>query len=268
MFADDRGYGRKMEERSREAQKKSPSADRGPGYSLPISIAFFPGFLPKTGLGGWAPGLVTRRFADGAGFHLPKGADVVLQLHYHRSGRAEKDRASVGLYFTTGKARHLQGVAVPASFVAIPAGAKHYRVEGKVWVRQDCQIHAVMPHMHLLGRQIKITMTPPGGKTRTLVDIDDWDFNWQENYFFREPIAVKWGTRFDIEGVFDNSAGNPLNPNQPPRRVLVGLQTTDEMCVGFLGATTDRPGPIRFDIGVRVPGVGWLGEGGLPGWGL
>ncbi len=125
-----------------------------------------------------------------------------------------------------------------------------------------------MPHMHLLGRQIKVAMTPPGGPTRTLVAIRDWDFNWQEEYLFRESIDVKAGTRFDVEAVFDNSAGNPFNPHQPPRPVLLGLQTTDEMCVGFLGATTARPGHIRYDVGVRLPWVGWLEDGGIPGLGL
>jgi len=102
-----------------------------------------------------------------------------------------------------------------------------------------------MPHMHMIGKQIKVTMTPPDGAAQTLVDIPDWDYNWQETYFFREPIAVKAGTRFDIEAHYDNSAKNPRNPSNPPRLVKFGEQTTDEMCFGFIGATSDKPGRIR-----------------------
>jgi peroxiredoxin len=267
LFVDRRGRGRQLEERARQ-QKQDSAADRGPGYSLPLSVAFLPGFLPAGGLGGWAPGLVPRPLSDGAGYHLPRGSDIVLQLHYHRSGRVEKDRTTVGLYFAKGPGRRLQGLAVPASFLSIPAGVQSYRVAGKMWVRQDCRLHAIMPHMHLLGRQIKVTMTPPGGPARTLVAITDWDFNWQEAYFFRDTIPVKAGTLFEVEGVFDNSAANPRNPFQPPQRVLVGLETTNEMCVAALAATSAGPGRIRYDIGVRLPGLGWLLDAGIPVFGL
>jgi hypothetical protein len=74
---------------------------------------------------------------------------------------------------------------------------------------------------------------------RTLVNIDDWDFNWQENYFLKEPIAVKAGTKFGVEAVYDNSEKDANNPSKPPRRVWVGEGTTSEMCFGFLDATSD-----------------------------
>jgi peroxiredoxin len=270
LFVDGRGRARGLEERARRGQQLRPGgADRGPGYSLPLSLAFLPGFLPDGGVGGWAPGMVPWPLARGVGYRLPRGADLVLQMHYHRSGRAEKDRTRVGLYFCKEKsARRLQGLTVPASFLAIPAGARNHRVTGKAWVRQDCTLYAIMPHMHMLGKRITITMTPPGGRARTLMHVADWDFNWQEDYYFREPIRAPAGTRFDIEGVFDNSAANPFNPFHPPRTVLAGLQTTDEMCVGFLGATADRPGLIRCDVGVRLPGLGWVPGGTIPTWGL
>src|SRR5205823_5639025 len=105
-----------------------------------------------------------------------------------------------------------------------------------------------MPHMHMVGKQIKITMLPPEGEPRTLIAIKDWDYNWQETYFFKEPIPIKAGTRLRMEAVYDNSAGNPNNPHQPPKIVFAGRETTNEMCFGFLGATADQPGRIRFTI--------------------
>ena len=134
-----------------------------------------------------------------------------------------------------------------APITSIPAGDDHFRVQGSIWVHQDCTLYTVMPHMHMLGREIKVTMVPPEGSARTLVAIKDWEYNWQETYLFKEAIPVKAGTRFDIEAFYDNSAKNPSNPYQPPRRVFLGEQTTNEMCFGFLGATSDQPGRIRFD---------------------
>jgi peroxiredoxin len=262
LFADTTGQARKVEARARG--KYQGTQDHGPGYSMPMGLSFLPGFLPKTGLGGWAPGQVIRHFPEGTGFPLPRGADVVMQLHYHRNGRAETDRTSVGLYFARKPAaRRIQGVVVPGHFLFIPV-AEHYRVAGSVWVGQDCHLHAIMPHMHLLGRAIKLTMVPPGGPPRTLVAIADWDFNWQETYFFKEAVAVPAGTRFDIEGIFDNSARNPSNPHHPPRPVMFGLETTNEMCLGFLGMTADQGGTIRYAVQPRIQGVDWRPSWGIP----
>jgi hypothetical protein len=270
LFVDRKGRGLRLAQRA-AANSRRPTDERGdcgPGYSLAMGLAFLPGFLPDGVLGGWSPGNVVRRFPDEVGFFLPRGADIILQLHYHRSGRTEKDRAQVGLYFSRkGDGRRIQGVTVPAQFLFIPAGAERFRVQGSVTVHQDCHLYVLMPHMHQLGRNIQISMTPPGGSAQTLVAITDWDYNWQETYFPREPIAIKAGTRLTVSGVFDNSGGNPNNPSRPPRLVLHGVQTTDEMCAGFLGVAADRGGPIRFDIHIKVPGLESL-RLDLPGWGL
>jgi hypothetical protein len=271
LFVDRKGRGRRLARRQDPGSPDRPArdtADRGPGYSLGQGFAFLPGFLPDGVMGGWSPGHVVRRFPKGVGYSLPRGADLILQLHYHRSGRTEKDRTQVGLYFSREAAgRHIKGVALPAQFLFIPAGAKNFRVEGSVTVRQDCRLYLAMPHMHKLGRQIKLSMTPPGGSAQTLVAIDDWDYNWQETFFPREPIPIKAGTRLTVSGVFDNSARNPNNSNQPPRVVWHGVQTSDEMCAAFLGIAADKPGPVRFDIHMKIPFMKsqtW----NLPGWGF
>jgi hypothetical protein len=92
-------------------------------------------------------------------------------------------------------------------------------------------------------------MTPPDGPAKTLVAIDDWDYNWQETYIFKTPVRVTAGTRLDVEAHYDNSANNPSNPNRPPRTVTYGEETTNEMCFVFLGGVADKVGgralPIR-----------------------
>jgi hypothetical protein len=249
---DDRGRARRLEERERNRTKKPGERDRGPGYSSRMGPGFFP---PSGDFGGWAPGLRPYYFPDDVAFHLPKGNDLVVQVHYHRTGRVEKDRTRIGLYFSRKPStKPIQGVIIPGLFLSIPAGVENYRVQGSVWLAQDCHLVTIMPHMHLLGKRIKITMTPPSaGKPITLVSIDEWDYNWQETYYFKKPVPVKAGTRFTVEGVYDNSAGNPNNPSNPPRRVFIGEETTNEMCFGFLGVTTDRGGVIGFRFSEKGP---------------
>jgi peroxiredoxin len=241
------GKGRELENQARE-QEKGKKVDCGPGYSAAMGLGFRPTEGKVGGLGGWAPGNVAHYLPEGYGHFLPKGADVIVQVHYHRDGRAEKDRTSIGLYFAkdAGKMQPFKSVVLPGRFLAIPPGKERFRVEGSLEIMQECTLHSVMPHMHMLGREITVTLTPPDGKKTTLVAIKDWDYNWQESYFFKEPIAVKPGTRVAVEAYYDNSEGNPNNPFNPPKWVKFGEQTTDEMCYVFLGVTSTTPGRIKI----------------------
>jgi hypothetical protein len=201
------------------------------------------GFVPQGGLSGWAPGQMPRFLPEDTGIFLPKGADVVVQMHYHRNGRVEKDRLRIGLYFAKKPVsqRFIGRTVIRGNFFIIPANEEHFRVTGALQpIKQDILLHSVMPHMHLLGKEIKVTVTPPDGKPFTLVAIKEWDYNWQETYFLKEPIALKAGTKFEVEAYYDNSAKNPNNPFNPPRAVPFGEQTDNEMCFVFLGATPDN----------------------------
>jgi hypothetical protein len=103
--------------------------------------------------------------------------------------------------------------------------------------------------MHMVGKEIKVTITPPEGETKTLIAIKEWDYNWQETYFLKEALPIEKGTRLDVEAIYDNSEQNPLNPNRPPKDVEWGEQTTDEMCFVFLGATDDEQAPkIKAEV--------------------
>jgi thiol-disulfide isomerase/thioredoxin len=241
-FIDRTGQARQMEKKERERVKSPDEQDHGPGYSVSMGV----GFIPQGALGGWAPGQMSRTLPAGTGYHLPRGSDVVVQVHYHRDGRVEKDRVSIGLYFAKQPVKYpFKGAVIPGRFLAIPAGDSSYAVKGAIEVEQDITLHSVMPHMHMLGRAIKVTLTPPAGEARTLIAIKDWDYNWQETYFLKEPIVVKAGTKLAVEAVYDNSDKNPMNPFHPPRPVRFGEQTDNEMCFVFLGAVSDSPGRIK-----------------------
>ncbi len=245
-FFDASGKGRDLE---KQAHKKvdDKQADRGPGYSAAMGLGFRAAAGQIGGLGGWAPGNVPHHLPEGYGYFLPKGSDVIVQVHYHRNGRVEKDRTSIGLYFAkdAGKMKRFKGMVIPGRFLVIPPSLERFRVRGGLEVLQECTLYSVMPHMHMLGREIKVTLTPPGGKAMTLVAIKDWEYNWQETYFLKEPMTLKPGTRLEVEAFYNNSGKNPNNPFSPPRWVKFGEQTTDEMCYIFLGATSETPGRIE-----------------------
>ena len=207
---------------------------------------------PAAGLGVGPRGNNHMLSRTESGFALPKESDIVLQVHYHRTGRVETDRTQIGLYFSKRPvARTIEPVVISPSIrnpfnFFIPPGVEEYPIKGSIWLAQDCTVYSVMPHMHLIGRRISVRMTPPGGKTETVIAIKDWDYNWQETYYFKVPLRVKEGTRFDIEGIYDNSRNNPFNPSDPPKMVRFGEQTTNEMCFGFLQTTGDKPGQVRW----------------------
>jgi peroxiredoxin len=244
IFVDSAGQGRKLEKQLRDKPPvKDPHGgtelDKGPGYYSGMGV----GFTPTGSLGGWAPGQLPRTLPDGTGIKLPKGSDVVMQVHYHRNGRLETDKTSIGLYFSKKKVeRPFQGGVMAGLFLIIPAGNDHFVVKGTSYVNEEMVLYDIMPHMHMVGKSIKVTMTPPAGKPTLLFNINQWDYNWQETYFFKEPLTLQPGTRLDLEAIYDNSSKNPSNPFNPPRLVTLGEQTFNEMCFVFLGGTSERKG--------------------------
>ena len=225
-----------------DAQKKAKpdDPDRGPGYSVPMGW----GFLPNPGnmLGGWAPGLLPKRLPEGIGQPLPKGADVCVQFHFHRTGKEEKDRTKIGIYFTKGPIHETyRSVAATGLFRTIPAGDKAFKVESMWKLTDDVTLYRLVPHMHLLGQDIELRATLPGEKERVLIRIPQWDYNWQEQYELKEPMKLPKGTVLKVLATFDNSAENPNNPTSPPKTVRFGEQTTDEMCFVFLGVASKSP---------------------------
>jgi peroxiredoxin len=250
------GQGLELEKREQAKVRTPGQADYGPGYSAAMYVGFIPdptlakpGVPPAGIFGGWAPGQLGTRTPEGTGFLLPNGADVILQIHYHRTGKPETDRTKLGLFFAKKPVdRPYQTIYVGglSPLNQIPAGIPDYLAKGSVEILTDCILHSVMPHMHLVGRSIKVTLTPPGGPATTLVDIPDWDYNWQETYWFKDPIPVKKGTVVEVSAVYDNSSHNPNNPYSPPQSIVFGEHTTNEMLFGFLGVSSKEAGQRVF----------------------
>lgn len=219
--------------------------DPGPGYTCFGGPGFSPASTQDSGefvLGGWAPGAAPQVLPEGVAARVPAGARIVLQVHYKPNGHPETDRTQVGLYFPTQPVRkQYRTLPIANRGFLIPAGAEHHKVTATLKLPAYLDVHAVSmsPHMHLLGREMKVEAESPDGSTRCLIDIDNWDFHWQGGYQYKEALPVPGGTTIRVTAYYDNSANNPENPNSPPKDVRWGERTTDEMCLLFVGFTAD-----------------------------
>jgi mono/diheme cytochrome c family protein len=199
-----------------------------------------PGLAISGGLGGWAPGATPMEYRDGVAQTIPKGAQLVMQIHYHLSGKPEEDDSQVGIKFTkTPPTKGLALITVGNAAIDIPAGEDHYVVKATSTVPQDANLIAVTPHAHYLCKDMKVDATLPDGTVVPLIWIKDWDFNWQGSYRYASPIKLPKGTQISMTYVYDNSSANPRNPSNPPREVKFGEQTTNEMAFTFVQLTLD-----------------------------
>jgi hypothetical protein len=199
-----------------------------------------PGFLGGL-LGGWAPGSAANKPAAGYSTPLAKGTDLVIQIHYHPSGRPEQDQSSLGLFYGGPPEYGRAALIVRSRHIDIPPGDSHYVLKAEITTPADAELVRVTPHAHYLCKDMKINAHLPDGSVTPLLWIKDWDFNWQGGYTYQNPIPLPKGTRIEMEYTYDNSAGNPRNPSHPPVHVTYGEQTTDEMGLAFLSFALPTP---------------------------
>ena len=199
-----------------------------------------PGVPGAQWLEGWAPGKNPRHLPAGHGLLVPKGADIILQVHYNKTGKVETDHTKIGFHFCkqpVDKRVRVHTHAFPG--LNIQPGDANYAVTNSYTVPANVTVLAVWPHMHLIGRAMTVEATLPNGNKQPMVTVPDWDFNWQFGYHFKEPLKFPGGTKIQLTAHYDNSKNNPANPSRPPKAVRWGEQTTDEMCIAFYAYTVD-----------------------------
>jgi len=233
LFLDSSGMGR-------EKDAETPE----PGYVTFGSVG-----IPTAGIVGvWTPGMTPRFYPQNAGMDIRKGTDLVLQLHLHPSGKQEVDRSSVALYFAdkpVARKMSRSPFVVGSILIDIPAGKSDHMIRSSITLPADITLISLLPHMHLIGKEMKITATFPDGHQEHLMWIKDWNFYWQDNYVYHEPKKLPAGTKLDVECRYDNSPENALNPSSPPERVFFGNGSSDEMCFGIFQLIVDNPNDER-----------------------
>jgi tetratricopeptide (TPR) repeat protein len=231
LFVDTTGSARELD-----------AADDEPGYG-----GMGPGRarLPGGTFVSYAPGKAPHPPRPGISWPLGPDTDLVLQVHLRPTGKPESVRFALGLHFVPDPPTlHPLAIRLVSRDIDIPPGERDYVVEDEFVLPVAVDVLSVLPHAHYLGKDLAASALLPDGTRRTLIHVPGWDFNWQEEYRYRAPLSLPAGTRLALRYTYDNSADNPFNPSSPPRRVVHGPETTDEMAelvLEVLASDADRP---------------------------
>lgn len=179
----------------------------------------------------WVPGKTPAFEPPGRAWRLEPGDDLVVQLHLIPSGKPEMVHPEIGLHFTDDPPSDLAPLTLglQAKDLEIPAGEGSYVVRDAFRLPVPVEVINVMAHAHYLGRDLRGWAVLPDGTREWLLRIEDWDFNWQDDYRLVKPLRLPAGTVLVMQFTFDNSAANERNPSSPPRTVSYGPRSTDEM---------------------------------------
>jgi hypothetical protein len=200
--------------------KPKPS-ERDSG-DLDVLVSYVPGGKPTV----FPPGLAKR---------IPKGAKLVLEMHYTANGSEQIDQSSIALVFAKDPPKQeFRTRFVSNRKFTIPPHAKNHEVHASTTFDNDAVILTLSPHMHLRGKSFAFRAIYPDQRTEVLLSVPRYDFNWQHTYALKTPLQVPVGTRIECIGHFDNSTANPNNPD-PTKAVSWGDQSWEEMMLGVIG---------------------------------
>ncbi|MBI3410269.1 MAG: redoxin domain-containing protein [Planctomycetes bacterium] len=185
----------------------------------------------------FAPGDLGVSYPPGAARRIPKGAQLVFQMHYTPNGVEQADRSSVGLVFAKKPPENrVRTRAIAQEFFSIPPGTASHKIISRTTFTKDVVVWSLFPHMHLRGKSFEFQAFYPDGTKETLLSVPRYDFSWQATYNLEKPLRFPAGTRIECTAYFDNSSGNPNNPD-PTKRIKWGDQTWEEMMIGFMDYT-------------------------------
>jgi tetratricopeptide (TPR) repeat protein len=212
---------------SARAQESAPGAGFG-GMEIKIESEAFD---PDSHFLFWKPGTAPYSEPDGMALRLDPGTDLILNIHLQPSGKKEWIQPSLGLYFTDHPATQFPMLLQLENDqkLDIPAGDKNFWVTDEFTLPEDVALLAIYPHAHYVGKDLQAAATFPDGTKKSLIHIPSWDLNWQAVFRYAEPVELPAGTAISMRYRYDNSDENIRNPNIPPKRVVGGNRSTDEM---------------------------------------
>ena len=209
---------------------------------------FDPGARGTIMIAGWVPGSNDVQLPAGTAIRIPKGMRFGIQIHYGPAEQEALDRTSLGIYFANGRVdKNLRMLLGDRKDLRIPPGDPAYSLTATRTFDSDAVIRFFHVHMHLRGKSYAFRFTYPDGRTETLFDVPQYDFNWQRSYLLTQPIRVPKGTQVEFIGTYDNSARNRFNPD-PNQAVIWGQKTVDEMMQGRIFWESE---PERLNLTVR-----------------
>jgi hypothetical protein len=197
--------------------------------------------LQRNWIDGSAPGYVPMQLSEGIGRRLPAGSKLVWQVHYTATGKVEKDRSQYAFKFCKERpARELQTAWIANQKFRIAPQDANSEVRSQYTFSKPAVIYGFSPHMHVRGKDFQYKAFFPDGTSEVLLSVPQYDFNWQATYELKEPRKVLPGTRIECVAHYDNSKGNPANPDSS-KPVFWGEQTWEEMMIGYTHFVWDEP---------------------------
>lgn len=199
-------------------------------------------------VGGWAPGGEAQIFPDEMGVRIPGNTNLVVQVHYPAYAVGEVDQTNIRLKLTTESQRTLAVEPVLNHFTSMIDGplvipANQVKTFNQVWtVPTKLTFVGAAPHAHLICTSMESWAVTPDGTVIDLINIPNWNFDWQKFYGFKRPIILEAGTQIYGRAVYDNTINNHHNPNNPPELVTLGEDTGEEMMVFFYTFATYQNG--------------------------
>jgi Flp pilus assembly protein TadD/mono/diheme cytochrome c family protein len=179
----------------------------------------------------WKPGTPPVTEPEDMTWRLDRGTDLVLNMHLQPSGKPETIQPVIGIYFSDKPPTRFPMLLQLENDGAldIPAGKKDFIITDDYRLPLDVDVLGIYPHAHYLGKELQAFAVLPDGTKKWLIRIKDWDINWQAVYRYTKPVFLPKGTVITMRYSYDNSADNVRNPNHPPRRVVAGDRSSDEM---------------------------------------
>ncbi|MGC2399550.1 MAG: cytochrome c [Acidobacteriaceae bacterium] len=207
--------------------------------------------VPSDWLVGYAPGQPPDMFEPGQAKLVPAGSDIVLEVHYMPEGKASSDQSNVGLVLAKEPpAERVMTLSAGNEKFRIPPGDPNYRVDASFTFRREVTLLGVHPHMHMRGKDMSYRLVFPDGTTRDILNVPHYNWHWQLWYNLAKPIVLPAGTRVECTAHYDNSAGNPENPD-PTKTVTWGQQSFDEMMVCFFNVAFPAGTPSKELLPVK-----------------
>jgi hypothetical protein len=188
-----------------------------------------------------APGSPPMVLPAGYAKLVPAGSKLIFQIHYTPNGQETTDLSTIGLKFVEPKTVTHQVITLKAwnEKIRIPPGDDDYRISARFRFEQQAELLSLFPHMHLRGKSFRYTAIFDEGQQEILLDVPNYDFNWQNGYLLAEPRMMPAGTRIHCVAHFDNSEANLANPD-PTVTVRWGDQTWEEMMIGYFNVAIEK----------------------------
>ena len=204
-----------------------------PGYLDEVPEPGQQAFENKWGVsvGGYAVGAESEIAPKNVGTFIPPGGAIGFQTHYTPFGKEVTDHTQIALYFYKDNEKPdlvMHNSVIVNNAIVIPPNDPHHQEVGYLTFPKDALLYSAFPHAHYRGAMSDLWIRYPDGKEKELLSLPRYDFSWQRDYTFAEPIKVPAGSKLIAHFIYDNSKRNPNNPD-PSKQVVWGDQSWEEM---------------------------------------